>query len=143
MSAGVLPESSTPVGVTPGATAGDPPVEVLRVDTSLYTLEALFRACYAFTDRCYLFLRRSGPAEVTVEFRPRQTGTSLPELVGAFCNELVDQRVRADLARETSRIRQWIVAQAFVEADLPGPHPLADLEGNGEPPGWSGTQAGA
>jgi len=27
-----------------------------EVDTAIYSLEALFRVCYAFTDRCYLFL---------------------------------------------------------------------------------------
>lgn len=32
----------------------------LIVDTTLYPEEALFRACYLFTDRCYLFLERSG-----------------------------------------------------------------------------------
>jgi len=104
------------------------PVEQLIIDTGVYTLEALFRTCYAFTDRCYLFLRRTGPNEVTVEFRQRQKDIALADAVGAFGNELIDQRVRADLAKETSRIREWIVAQAFVEADLPGPHPLVHLE---------------
>lgn len=112
--------------------------EVARyaVDTDLYSLEALFRACYAFTDRCYLFLRRSGLSEVTVEFRARRPGVFLADEVGAFANELIDQRVRADLRRETAHIRDWIVAQAFIEADLSPDDALFQLrsaEGADEP----------
>ena len=123
------------VSVTDSTHTNVPSVEHLPVDTSLYTIEALFKACYTFTDRCYLFLRRTGPTEITVEFRARQAGTSLAQFVNDFSNELLDQRVRSDLARETTRIREWIVAQAFVEADLPGGHPLRHLlpQGHGAP----------
>jgi His-Xaa-Ser system protein HxsD len=109
-----------------------PDVLEIAVDTSLYPLEALFRACYAFTDRCFLFLRRQGP-EIIVEFRRRSTDVALDNLVGEFGNELLDQRIRSDLARETARAREWILAQAFVEADLEGPHPLASLAGEVAP----------
>lgn len=102
-------------------------VQCVSVDTSLYTDSAVFRACYAFTDRCYLFLRRNGPNEILVEFRSRNDATSLSEVIGAFSNELIDQRIRGELALETRRIREWVVAQAFIEADLPGAHPLAHL----------------
>ena len=93
----------------------------LLVDTTLYTPEALFRACYAFTDRCYLFLKQVSAHEILVEFRRSQSSPALADLVGAFANELIDQRVRADIARETRAIRERIVAQAFAEADFRAP----------------------
>ena len=42
------------------------------------------------------------------------------ELAGEFSNELVNQKVRLDVAAETKAIRELIVAQAFAEADLLG-----------------------
>ena len=96
-------------------------VEHFVVDTTLYTSDALFRACYTFTDRCYLYLKQLSPHEVLVEFRRSSTSPALVDVVGAFANELIDQRVRADIARETRAIRERIVAQAFAEADFRGP----------------------
>lgn len=98
-------------------------VEMFRyvVDTNVYTTEALFRACYQFTDRCYLFLEQSSDHTVTVEFRKRQQDTRLQDVVGSFANELISQRVRADLSRETRTIRELIVAQAFGQANLGEP----------------------
>lgn len=101
-----------------GRTAGAQVV----VDTSLYGMEALFRACYKFTDRCFLFLERGETDRVIVHLRPQATasdvGALVDNLVGSFQNELIDQRLRVDLARETHSVREWVVAQAFVEADL-------------------------
>jgi His-Xaa-Ser system protein HxsD len=93
----------------------------LVVGTELYTREVVFRACYIFTDRCYLLLKPHGENEIIVEFRKRALPTPLSDVIGAFCNELINQRVRADIARETQRIRELIVTQAFAEADFRGP----------------------
>jgi His-Xaa-Ser system protein HxsD len=88
-----------------------------RVNTALYSKEAVFRACYQFTDRCFLFLE---PADdgIVVEFRKRHPSTDLAEIVGTFANELINQKVRSDIARETQSIRELIVAQAFSGADF-------------------------
>lgn len=102
-------------GETDLATDGE---ETLTVDTELYGLEALFRACYAFTDRCYLFLRDRTPAQVTVVLRKRRSPKTLAALVEEFANELINQRLRVLLAEETREIRERIVAQAFAEGDL-------------------------
>jgi His-Xaa-Ser system protein HxsD len=89
------------------------------VDLRVYPLEVLFRTCYAFTDRCYLFLDRDeDDARVTVHFAKKSDGTDLRAIAGEFCNELVSQRVMRDIAAETRPIRELIVAQAFAEGDL-------------------------
>lgn len=90
----------------------------LTVDAGLYSQEALFRACYAFTDRCYIFLRAAEGGRVTVVFRKRQSPHTLESLVAEFANELISQQLRRQIATETSAIRNAIVAQAFAEADL-------------------------
>lgn len=98
----------------------DRDVATYEVDTSLYSREALFRACYLFTDRCYLFLRQLENGNIAVDFRGQETATRLEHVVGAFANELINQRLRADISRETQSIRELIVAQAFAEAQFDG-----------------------
>lgn len=102
-------------GETEGSVEGE---RKLTVDTEIYGEEALFRACYAFTDRCYLFLRDRGPSAVTVVFRKRQSPRTLDVLVEDFANELINQRLRVLLAAETKSVRELIVTQAFAEGDL-------------------------
>jgi His-Xaa-Ser system protein HxsD len=92
--------------------------ETLEVNTSLYGRDALFQTCYKFTDRCYLFLRQIDSDTVVVEIRRRADSIDLRAIVGEFGNELIDQRLRADIARSTHDIREQIVRQAFAEGDL-------------------------
>jgi His-Xaa-Ser system protein HxsD len=91
---------------------------VLSVDRQVYSDEAIFRTCYWFTDRCYLFLDRDGSDHIAIRFRRRQPGADLRRVVDEFGNELINQRVRVDLARETREIRQLIVTRAFADADF-------------------------
>jgi His-Xaa-Ser system protein HxsD len=89
------------------------------VNLSLYPLAALFRVCYWFTDRCYLFLTcNEDHSVVTVHFAPKTPANDLAIVAGEFSNELINQKVRLDVAAETQPIRELIVAQAFAEADL-------------------------
>src|SRR5437870_11936918 len=89
----------------------------LVVDTTLYTSDALFRACYAFTDRCYLFLKQQSAHEIEIEFRRSHSSVAVPDVVGAFANELISQRVRGDMVRATRAVGERIVAKAFAEAE--------------------------
>ena len=89
------------------------------VSLELYPLEALFRVCYSFTDRCYLFLDHTeAPDIVKVYFARKMLSSDLGIIAGEFSNELINQKVRLDIAAETRPIRELIIAQAFAEADL-------------------------
>src|SRR5947208_1415035 len=88
------------------------------VNVELYTREVIFRACYKFTDRSYLFLRPGENATIVIEVQPKTEEDNPDRVIGDLKNELIDQRVRADLARETQSIRELIVAQAFADAPL-------------------------
>ena len=50
-----------------------------------------------------------------------ETENDIPKSARAELNELINQRVRTDVARETRAIRERIVAQAFAEADFRAP----------------------
>ena len=89
---------------------------VLRVDRRIYEDEATFRACYLFTDRCYLFLDRPDVDHLTVRFRKKNIATDLTTVIGSFANELLNQQLRLVLARETHSIREQIVKRAFADA---------------------------
>jgi His-Xaa-Ser system protein HxsD len=94
---------------------------VVAVNSDLYSREALFRVSYLFTDRCYLFLSQDVDSPIVqVRFTRKGTDIDLNELAGEFSNELINQKVRLNIAAETKAIRELIVAQAFAEADLFG-----------------------
>jgi His-Xaa-Ser system protein HxsD len=95
----------------------------LEIDLSVYSTGAVLRAAYKFTDRCYVFLARSAEDPsllvVTLGTKLRQVESRL--LAGEFANELIDQQLRENLAKEAGPIRELIVAQAFAEGNLLDP----------------------
>jgi His-Xaa-Ser system protein HxsD len=99
----------------------------MHVNTEVYPLQVLFRACYLFTDRCYLFLsRESESTNIKICFAGKSPDANLKEIVGDFCNELINQQVRLTVAKETQVIRELIVAQAFAEAEFIDPSSDSD-----------------
>src|SRR5689334_3302118 len=90
----------------------------LLVDETVYSREAVLRACYWFTDRSYLFVSRFGPERLLVSIRAKPGGASIDSIAGDFANALLDQQVRREIERETSRVRELIVAKAFAEGNL-------------------------
>src|SRR4051812_25207075 len=108
------------LSLTPHTTTLSPVDEclTLRLSVALYTEEVIFRACHRFTDRCYIHLAPNGNGEIVIEFRARSDAGALTATIGEFQNELIDQRVRADIERETRRIREPTVPQAFAEGDI-------------------------
>lgn len=115
----------------------------IQVNLDVYSLEVVFRVCYLFTDRCYLFITEeeytseevsirkdagvvsveeystSAPANtIIVHFARKTPDCDLSIIAGEFSNELINQRVRLAIADETRLIRELIVTQAFTEADL-------------------------
>lgn len=95
----------------------------LRVDTGLFSAEALLRAAYKFTDRCFVFLQRdeAQPNIAWAVLTGKPGAGDIRALVGEFANELVDQRLREGLSREFGPIQTLIVAQAFAEGNLVEP----------------------
>jgi His-Xaa-Ser system protein HxsD len=90
----------------------------LTLSTAMYPREALLRACYIFTDRCYLFLQPHGTDQVCVRFRKRRQSADMDKIAGDFSNELLNQALRYSIASETRTVRELIVTQAFAEADF-------------------------
>ncbi|MDE2039350.1 MAG: His-Xaa-Ser system protein HxsD [Elusimicrobia bacterium] len=83
----------------------------ISIDLSLYPLEAVRAAAYAFTDRSYARLSRSG-RRARVALAPKTAQDRL--LADDFCNELLHQAVRLQVSRANRTLRELIVTKALV-----------------------------
>jgi His-Xaa-Ser system protein HxsD len=91
----------------------------IEVDLSLYSLQAVFRACYKFTNHCYLFLSHTeDPSWLAVTLLAKDGKQNSHNLAGELYNEFLDQQIREALSFEMGPIRELIVAQAFAEGNL-------------------------
>jgi len=86
------------------------------VSTSCYPPEVVFRTCYAFTDRAYLWLEPGADGTIVVSITRKSTETNLEVLVGEFANALVDYALRRQVSQETRAVRDTIVRAALAEA---------------------------
>ncbi len=104
------------------------------VDETLYSLEAVYGACYLFVEKCFIYLSRPKAEVVNVRLTAREPATpaELDALAGDFANELLSQATRLRLAQATARIREYYTAAALgAAAATPTPSIddlLAELE---------------
>jgi His-Xaa-Ser system protein HxsD len=103
------------------------------VDLGVYSIEAVLRAAYKLTDRCYILLKRTD-GHVVAFIVGKAPGEEVAEVVGAFANELIDQQLREQLERRFEPIRTLITAQAFAEGNLLEPE-RDDADYNRDPLG--------
>lgn len=92
-------------------------VRVLHIDEGLYHKSAVLRTCYWFTDRCYLFVTRTGPDSLDVHIRAKtgDAGPHLDEVAGEFANSLLDFELRRQIDEQTGKIRELLVAKAVAQ----------------------------
>jgi His-Xaa-Ser system protein HxsD len=93
-------------------------VRVVKVDTSVYGLTAVLKSGYQFTGRAYLHIQRTGEGELEIRLRPKQAGINPDDLAGEFLNDLIDQRLREIVAKETQAARDLILAHALSKTSL-------------------------
>jgi len=87
----------------------------ISIDTSIYPKAVVFRACYTFTDRCYVWLKRVEGATISVNFVRKNQSASLTALQGEFANALIDFALRDSIEQQTREIRATIVQTALAE----------------------------
>lgn len=112
----------------PWATIAADGSATLDLSLSSYSHDVIVRTAYDFTDRLFIHIDDDGE-RATVTLVGKQPDMDLVALIGDFTNALLDHRLRRNIATETKLIREAIVAQAFVEADLfDGTDMDADIE---------------
>ncbi|MCW2243163.1 His-Xaa-Ser system protein HxsD [Azospirillum canadense] len=95
----------------------------IAVDTSVYPQDAVLRACYAFTDRCWLWIAKGTDGGVAVGMRRKDPRADLDVLKGEFANALLDFALRHSIEERTRDIRATIVSAALAEATGAPPTP--------------------
>jgi His-Xaa-Ser system protein HxsD len=98
----------------------------LRLSAKFYSKEAVLRASYWFTDRAYIHVPESSADELIVCIKLKTTSPtldnpkrlSIEDLVGDFCNSVLDFELRRQVDAETTSLRQLILAKAFSESGV-------------------------
>jgi His-Xaa-Ser system protein HxsD len=88
----------------------------LRVEESLYPLEAVYAAAYVFIDRCYVFLDKQTDGRIRVTLSGKKAkleGDVARDTVGEFANELLSCAWRAQIARDSRATIEAVTAQAL------------------------------
>ena len=115
------------------------------LEPRIYSRESILRASYWFTDIAFIQISPSSTDDrICVEVRLKQSKPTLisPEcprledVVGEFCNSLLDFELRRQVEAETAAVRQLVLAKAFSESGIlenEPPGPLADPVELGHP----------
>ncbi len=90
---------------------------VLNINPQLYSLAAIYAACYVFIDRAYLFLEGDLHKRIEVTIRPKKKGARLEDLAGDFHNELLNQALREEIFKNNKKITELIVGKALFSAN--------------------------
>lgn len=110
-----MPTEASAAGSRLGFSIGGDSSINFELDEALYPLEAVYGACHLFLDRCYIHLTRAGEHAVGVRLSALDAvgPAELDDLAGGFLNELLSQALRLQLARSTSRIREFYTAASM------------------------------
>jgi His-Xaa-Ser system protein HxsD len=99
-------------------------VLTLNVDERVYSVTALLRAAYWFTDRAYIFVSKPNEHSLRVQIKAKPptletpSRLSLPDVAGEFGNALLDYQLREVIEERTGKIRGLLVTKALGEANL-------------------------
>lgn len=92
----------------------------VRFDSSVYPLIAVKKAAYKFAkDFAVLIDAEDKHHRATVNiFDENMPTAARTRLIGAFCNEVIDQDLREQISAQTEPVRNLILAQAFSKTNL-------------------------
>jgi len=104
---------------------------VATIDLSVYGMDAVLKAAYRFSGRCFLHLQTSEPNHILVRMRPKNNESDPDTVIREFFNEMLDQRLRSIISTETACERDLIMAHAlsrtnFIQSDLETAEPAED-----------------
>ena len=91
----------------------------ITLNSSLYNLEAILNACYAFIDRAYVFLDTdSSEKKILVFLKGKQKFSfkKIEQLKGDFINELLHCSLRYRINKNNKKIREYIIGRALYSA---------------------------
>ena len=90
---------------------------VVRFDRNVYRLSAVKKSAYKYGDILHALIEEAD-GSVVVSLRPASSNANPEEAVGKFCNEVLDQELREEIAAQTTGIRDLLLAHAFSKTSL-------------------------
>lgn len=90
----------------------------MEVDLGVYGLPSVLKVAEKFTDRCFVHLQHRSERIVEVRLRTKNSEVPLDSIAGEFCNEVLDQRLREIVARESEPVRNLVLAHALSRVGL-------------------------
>ncbi len=89
-------------------------------DLQINSLTVIKKAAYKFAADCSVVLntKERNQLEARLSFPDNTDLASKNAVVRAFCNEVIDQDLREQIAQETEASRNLILAQAFSKTSL-------------------------
>ena len=91
---------------------------LIELDNKIYSIDAITRTTYKFTDKCYMRMESVADNITGVYFTAKiENSDNLEETINDFCNELIDQELRINVEKEFGNIRDAIVKKAFSSID--------------------------
>jgi His-Xaa-Ser system protein HxsD len=87
----------------------------VKVPVSLksFSREVIYRTCYSFTDKAYLWLEPGDGEEIIVALTPKRAGEYIETLSGDFGNALIDYALRHQVSQETRNVRDALIRSAL------------------------------
>ena len=90
---------------------------VARFDRNVYRLTAVKKAAYKYGNLFGIMIEEAD-GFVLASLRAASSNTNPEEAVGSFCNEVLDQELREEIAAETNGIRDLLLAHTFSKTSL-------------------------
>jgi His-Xaa-Ser system protein HxsD len=89
----------------------------LSVDCKIYPLDAVKAACYTFSNRAFVEIKRKSSNKAEVVLTAKNGDSFLPDkLKKEFLNELLHHALRLKIAQNNDEIRKFIVTRALMSA---------------------------
>src|SRR5258708_7312697 len=94
------------------------------VDQRVYSVEALLRTAYWFTDRAYIIISAPTEHALRVHIKIKPVTLEAPhqefigDIAGEFSNALLDNQLRESVEERTGKIRELLVMKAVAEAGV-------------------------
>jgi His-Xaa-Ser system protein HxsD len=112
------------VSAAPEGFSAEPDSEdsaTIRLDARLYSKEAILRTSHWFTDVAYVYFPESSDGRFVIRVKLKPTDREPPrigDVLGEFCNSLLEYELRRQVEAETAQVRQLILAKEFTESGI-------------------------
>ena len=88
-------------------------MKIIKIDTNIYSLRAIFSTAYIFLDNYYIFLEDFDDDKIQIKIKSKKEGEDLEKIVDEFKNELINASLRLKILEENKKIREMIVSSAL------------------------------